>query len=469
VSRLIDADTSRSPGWYLKRLLAKLASGQVRYDLLDQYYRGENGIPVNASKACTDAYRRLMHISRTNFAELIVEATRERVNLLGFRTAAGGDENGDAEAQRIMRANGLSADSALVHRTTFSLSDAYVIVGGVDEEIGAPLITPEDPRQVVIEYDPARRRKAVAALKVFRDDAEIVDRAYLYLPGQVWRAKAPALGEKVRLEWGAWSWDDKPQKLPAPIVPVVRFANRPDLWGNGVAEFEPHIPLLDRISYTVLSRIEIATLQAFRQRAIKGLPLKDADGNEVNYDDIFSLDPGALWQLPAAAEMWESGTVDLGPVRLAIRDDIQDLAAVTRVPMHYLSPDSANGSAEGASLAREGLVFKVSDRLVSIAERWQQVMHYAFVFAKDEKRANLLALEAIFAAPDRVSMAERYDAASKAAAAGVPWRTRMTDVLQFTPDAVARMEIERAEEALLAGLDTQPSTPEPAPEEEPTA
>ena len=40
--------------------------------------------------------------------------------------------------------------------------------------------------------------------------------------------------------------------------------------------------------------------------------------------------------------------------------------------------------------------------------------------------------------------AERYDAASKAIAAGVPWRTVMASVLMFGPQAIARMEAERA-------------------------
>lgn len=446
----INADVPRSPGWWLKRLLEKLQKNQSRYDELDRYYRNENVIPVHASRKVAEAYRRLMRISRTNFAELIVEATRERVNLLGFRTAAGGDENGDAEARRIANANSFPILSIDTHRMLFSLADAYVVVGPTDPRIGAPLVSVEDPRQCVAEFDPVLRNRALAAVKVWHDDVEKADRAVLFLPGWALPASKPSVGETLDLSWGAWEPDGDPIRLLDGEIPVVRFANRPDSFGNGVAEFEPHIPLLDRINYTVLSRVETATLQAFRQRAVKGLPLRDSQGNEIDYSDIFAMEPGALWQLPPAAEMWESGQVDLGPIRQAVRDDIQDLAAVTRVPLFYLTPDAANGSAEGASLAREGLVFKVQDRIAYIAESWKHVMRYAFLFAGDEQRAQLAELEPIFASPDRVSMAERYDAAAKAAAAGVPWRTRMSDVLQFTPDAIARMEVERAEDAFAA-------------------
>src|SRR5690606_14672608 len=154
--------------------------------------------------------------------------------------------------------------------------------------------------------------------------------------------------------------------------------------GVGRGEFERHLAILDRINYTILSRLEIATLQAFRQRAIKGdLPRKDAQGNLIDYDDIFSADPGALWMVPATADIWESGQVDLGPIRSAVRDDVQDLAAVTRTPLFYLTPEATNGSAEGASLAREGLVFKAADRLAETTAPWARVMQLAFLFEGD--------------------------------------------------------------------------------------
>jgi hypothetical protein len=240
------------------------------------------------------------------------------------------------------------------------------------------------------------------------------------------------------------------------VVPVVGLPNRETLsdrregQGRSWGEFEPHRAILDRINYTILNRLEIATMQAFRQRGIKGVPTHDAQGNEVDYDDVFAADPGALWLLPDTAEVWESGQVDLGPIRQALRDDVQDLAAVTRTPLFYLTPDATNGSAEGASLAREGLVFKTADRIVQASEAWEQVMSLAFLFAGDEARARRGDMEALWAPPERFSLAERYDAASKAQAAGVPWRAVMTDVLQFSPQQVDRMEADRATDAFLA-------------------
>lgn len=448
---MIDSTTPDSPGWWLRRLLSKLGGSVDRYNSLDTYYRGENGIPVSAHKAVRDGYQRLMGMARTNYAELVVEAVRERLQPVGFRTGASDDASGDREAWRIWQANSLDADHSLVSTSQLSLSASFVIVGGIDDEIGAPLITPEDPREVTVELDPRRRRRVLRALKAWRDDVSGDDVAVLYGPGWVVRARrTPQFGEQFSYDISGWEWDGDIQRLPVNAVPVVPFINKPSARaGEARGEFENHTALLDRINYGVLNRLEIATLQAFRQRAVKGVPTHDAEGNAVDYSDIFSMEPGAIWHLPESAELWESGQVDLGPVRLAIRDDVQDLAAVTRTPLFYLTPEAANGSAEGAALAREGLVFKCWDRIAQQSESWERVMALAFAFAGDELRARRVDMETMWASPERFSLAERYDAAAKAQAAGVPWRSVMADVLQFSPQQIDRMEAERATDSLL--------------------
>jgi hypothetical protein len=442
-----------SPDWWLARLMPRLAAQADRAANLDIYYRGDQTIPIAAAKAVRQAYQRLMAIARTNFAELIVEAVRERQVVGGFRTGASDDPTGDAEAWRLWQANALDADADLVHRAQLAMAVAYVIVGR-DDDSGEVIITPEDPRQVIAETDPVRRRKVRAALKVYRDDLVGVDRALLLLPGRAYKASREAwIGENtpVSLSADGWTWDPgTPEVVPGDVVPVVPFRNRPDLYGIPKAEFEPHLPLLDRINYSILSRLEIATLQAFRQRAVKGVPKTDEAGNDIDYDDIFAADPGALWLLPETAELWESGQVDLGPIRAAIRDDVEHLAAVTRMPIGYLEP--VNESAEGVDAKREGLIFTVEDRNKQTGESWEQVMSLAFVFAGDTDRARRADMEIIWADPARRSLAERADAAAKAQAGGLTWRAIMETVWQFSPQKIARMEAERASDALRAAV-----------------
>lgn len=460
---MIETTQPESPGWWLQRLLTRLRSDRPRYDNLDAYYRCENGIPVHAEEACKDAYKRLMRIARTNWAALSVAAPLERIRVDGFKTGASEDRLGDKDAWRIFQANELDAGLPRVFEASLSMSLGFLIVGDVDPDIGVPLITPEDPREVVVETDPRRRSRARAALKVYRDDVENVDRAYLYLPGQVWRAVAPVtvptpptaptqpIPRKTHPDdVSSWEWESV-STLPTRIVPVFPFAANPTLAGVGVGEFEPHLPLLDEINYLSLLELEIATLQAFRQRAIQAdLPDNDEEGNPIDYDDIFAAAPGALWKIPETAKMWESGQVDLSGIRNLVKDNVEDFAAVSGTPLFYLTPEASDGSAEGAALARERLIFKVRSHHRSFAAPLKAAMACAFLFAGDETRADVGSMHIDWAAPDRFSLSEKADAASKAMAGGMTWRATMEEVWQFSPTQIEEMEKDRREEALRA-------------------
>jgi hypothetical protein len=437
------------------RLAAKMQRRQIRLRLLDAYYRGDPPLPEGALNS-REAYRQFQRKARSNFAELIVDATRERMAIAGFRTGAEGDDDGDTLAWEYFLANGLEVGSADVHENMLAKGDGYAIVGGPDPDTGIPVVTTEDPTQVVTAHDPARPQQIIASLKLFNDDTIDVDFAFLYRPGRVFVATRPrrAMGGAITFNASGWSWSPEhggEAGLPIPqgAMPVVRFRNK-----RGLGEYETHTDLLDRINHMILQRMQIATVQAFRQRAIKGLPDvypagHPLAGQAVDYAGIFTADPGALWQLPATAEMWESGQVDLTPILSSVKDDVQHLAAVTRTPMHYFTPDAANGSAEGAQLMREGLVFKAMDRMNRASMGWRQVMSLMFRFAGDDQRADIKGLQVMWTAPDRYSLAERASAASQLSQI-VPQRGIWMDTLQVDPQTAERYDTWRTDDMILS-------------------
>lgn len=465
----IDVATRRSPGWWMKRLFQQLhdRKRRTRLQLLHDYRRGEARLPQGAENM-REAFRIFQSKARANFAELIVSAVSERMTPVGFRTAIDRDETGDADVGKLWARAGLDVTAADIHDLMLTLGEAYVIVGGLDDETGAPLITAEDPRYMVGEPDPANPRKLLAALKWMHDDAESEDRAYLFLPGsatesgnaQVWVARkvnaAVLVTDTERLVTPrtpmpafhpqGWEWDEERSgELPHGRMPVVRFANK-----DCLGEFEAHLDVLDRINHQILQRMVISTMQAFRQRAAKNLPLTDEDtGEEIDYSEVFVADPGALWQLPEGTELWESGQVDLSPILSAVKDDVQHLAAQTRTPLHLLSPAGVNQSAEGASLSREGLIFKTDDRITRTSAPWAQVMSLALLAADMSDRADLAELETIWAPSARLSLAEKADAASKLKDL-LPRRTLLIKVLGFSPAEADRVMTEIADDQLLA-------------------
>ena len=130
-------DTGTEAGKLLQKMATDLRDRRDHLTKLEDYYRGVNGIPVHAGRQVRESYQRLMKISRLNLARVIVEATRELMDPIGFRTGADADESGDSEAWRIWQANSLDADHMLVDRATLTMGRSAMMVGPVDPEIGA--------------------------------------------------------------------------------------------------------------------------------------------------------------------------------------------------------------------------------------------------------------------------------------------------------------------------------------------
>jgi hypothetical protein len=455
----IDTSKVGGPGWWLQRLSAQLQDKQARVHGLRNYLQGNPPLPEGAER-CREAYRAFQAKSRTNWAELVVEVIAERMIPTGFRTGANGDDLGDAAARKIWNANNLDIVAPDVHTDMLGLADGYVMIGPPDKQTGVPVITHEDPSTIITAHDVRRPQKISASMKAFRDDVTGRGYAYLNLPGQVFVATSDNVPEQQvpGVDVNSWSWDENLSK-PLPrgfedVIPVVRFPNR-----RGLGEFEPHTDLLDRINYVTLQRLVIIAMQAYRQRATEGdLPEVDEDGNPIDYSAIFQPGPGALWHLPDGVKLWESDITDVRPILEAAKDDIRDLAAVTRSPLPAFVPDGANQTAEGSSTAKEGLIFKAGDRIRRASFGWNSVMSIAFRFAGDEQRANILDLETLWRPPERLTLSERADAASKARD-DYPWRSRMTEIWGESPEAVARMEAERVSDALQTAALAPPPVP----------
>lgn len=457
-----DSDRPYSPGWYLGQLMNELCGRQrrVRLELLNDYLTGNAPLPRGAERA-REAYESFMRMARSNFARLVVTSLSERLRITGFRSAVEDDETGDPELGNLWQRAGMDVVAADVHKGTFGLSEYYVIVGDIDEDTDAAVVTAEDPRWIVGMPDPDNARRLIAALKVKYDAADNVDRLYLYLAGkaiapganaQIWVAERNAMGRMgpmVGFDPREWTWAPlRSGVLPHDRCPVVRFDNI-----DGLGEFETHIDVLDRINHQILQRMTIAVMQAFRQRAVKGLPSvypkgHPQEGQTIDYGDIFVSDPAAVWHLPPGAEMWESATIDLQPLLAAVKEDVVHLAVVTETPLYYLMPAGENQSAEGATAQRENLVFKARDRIARFIPKWNDVVSIMQLQAGFTDRKALARLSPIWASPEMLSLSERADAAAKAAN-DIPRRSRLQLIWQFDPQTVDRLMTEWADEMVL--------------------
>lgn len=465
----IDIKTPDSPGWWLKRCSDKLEVRRKRIDPLFARYEGNTPMPAALNNA-PDTAKQFYKTARTNFEEMIVRAVRYRLRVTDILSTESADELGHPEAFALFRRAGAFAEQHDVHRNALVAGNGYMLSA---EYKGKPAATSEDPRQVVTIHDPVRQSEIRAGAKFFHDDDLDVDLAYLYRPdgaaGRRWVAKrARRSTSKTAPRFGAsgWDWDDDQGGEAGEAVPVamplVRYRNE-----EGVGEFERHLDILNRIDHLILQGMVIATLQAFKQRAIKvdprDMPDKDPEtGKTIDYNEVFLADPGALWKLPASAEMWESDAVDLTPIVGMATKEIERLSAVTFTPMSMFTPEAANQSAAGASLVEDGLTSKIDDKHGRFGDSHAQTMALLATIAGLDGFKDPGQIRIRWAPAKRYSLSEKADAGPKAKASGVPWRTIMREVWQFTPEEIARMESERLDDAAIAPLLTPPAPALPA-------
>jgi hypothetical protein len=498
---LIDTQTPQSPGWWLARLEHKLRARRLGYgwsatlrhrrylrpglDLLDDYLRGDPPLP-DVAEGWRDLYVGLLRESRMNYAELCVSSAAERMTPLGFTTAVDSDEGGDDLAARISTANQLPLRFGDAYRWMLAFGCSYLMAGPPRRSGGMPVITGEDPRDCITADDPGTG-EAFAGLKVYRDEWTGDELASVMLPGNLWVARRAA-GVGFGTSEG-WQWDETlsgayPRGFED-VVPVVSLVNR-----DGRGEYEPHLAVLDRINSEIFRRVTVALVQAFRQRAVIGLP-ETSDGkaplpnesNVIDYSDTFTADPMSIWQLPPNAQMWESAAVDLNGIRAAVKDDVMQFAAVTRTPLYAVMPDAANASAEGATVQREGLIYRVLDRQMRVEAPQARAMSMAFRYLAENDRADVLAIRTIWAPVQRYSLGEIGSAVSQLKDV-LPEEVLWRDYLQIRPEEIPRIhaarsaqlqrdmeravvarELADAERAVLA---PRPANDEPAPAAPPT-
>lgn len=433
-----------SPDQWQDRLARAMDDRAPRFKTLRRYMDGDAPLPEGA-EGQREAYKQFQHKSRTNFGELIVDAVAERMIPSGF--TLGGEAEDDDQLRAIWKRNRMQIGIADVVRNMLGLSAGYTIVGQRADKKAR--ITCERPEQVITEQDAQFPDDVRAALKVYRDHVGAYDVAYLHLPGEVFTYYRPLrdlLGhptEMQRIE-GGWSSAGS-ESTGLTFVPVFPFLNR-----GGLGEFESHTDVLDRINWNILQRLVITAMQAYRQRAVQGdLPPEDADGNEIDYGEMFKPGPGSLWQLPEGVTLWESGQTSVGEILNANKDDITHLAAVTRTPLPTLVPDGQNQSAEGAAFAKEGLIFKSTDRVERAKSALSRTMGAALAI-ENGLDTPVDDVESLWFPVERQSLTERADAAMKAL--DLPWRSRMLKIWQFSADEVDQMESERAADMLNASL-----------------
>ncbi|MBN9209345.1 MAG: hypothetical protein J0H96_11865 [Microbacterium ginsengisoli] len=459
---LTETATPGTDDWWLMQLASDFGADLPRLHELKSHFDGTNALPDDVDAGVRVAYQRFLRLSRLNMAELIVTARTNRMKPLGFRTAAPGDDIGDAAAWTMWKRNGMKVGARDFTIDAGIYGSAYLTTTGpsTPDPSAQPLIIRSNGFTTVTRQSVLSPMLAEAALTVGWDLISGADVLTLFRPGYMRQAVRGARTSSVPSNgtvWSpgrGWSWVSDPIPLGYTAdVPVFRLAGQGD---KGM--FEKHIDSLQRISTTIRERLTITAMQAFRQRAIKGdlpdvYPPDDLRaGQKINYEEIFRAGPAALWRLPTGLDLWESTPTDISAILTATKDDTRHLAAATSTPLYILSPDAANGSAEGASLAREALTFSVEDWIDRAEIPITRALGTGFAAQGDPVRAAVGDIEIIWAPADRSSIIERSMAASQAKTGGLSQRMINEKIFQLTPSEMQQEEQNKSNEAFAAAV-----------------
>lgn len=416
-----------SSEYWIAHLHHELRERNVRLARLRAYYEGENDTWRFANEAHRETFGVRFQNLRANYARPIVEIPAQRMAVIAI--TLGTDDAGSDEAWRIWQANRLDARSLTAHLNVLSVGECPVLVGPNPNDPSTPIVTVEDPLQVIVERDPADPSRIVAGLKLWEQEDE-THVAVLYLPDRIewWEASEPKPGKPM-------VWQQVPDKLrqnPWGVVPIAVLANAPECR----AEHEDILDQLDLYAKTLYDMATASDYMASPQRWAAGVAtgeddrMEDANGNPTSSDAAsFQAGPNRVWvsddpeakfgQLPAA---------DLTAFVRQLEAYRSDMATITHTPHRLLipPPSSVPPSGESVRLSDAPLTAKVTWKMTAIGNGWEDAMRLAFLVAGDRARAAAMDMEALWKDPELRTEVEHVDALSKLAAMGVPqeelWR-----------------------------------------------
>ena len=452
------AGTPGTDDWWVQRLCTKLGAGFPRMHKLTQYRDGDALLPDTEWDFGTrQAYYRFMKRSRLHVVETVRNSRTDRQNIIGYRTGAENDDDGDTEAWEHHKRNRMGTQQRVFFNDTADYGRVNVINSLAPD---GPLWTMRNEWTSIVEPNSLRPWLTEAGISIGFDSIFGVEVLTLFRPGYyrvAYRDRENVTIPQDGSVWYPqkdWSWAGDP--VLTPWTPDALITQNRTVDGFGV--YEKHLDTVDRINEVTLNALTLIVMQSFRQRAVKGnlpkvYPEDDPRaGQEIDYDTLFQGGPAALWMLPQGAEIWESKENDVTPVYTARKNEIKTLSSLTSTPQDMFDGESQNQSAMGAQMSREPLYHAVNGMNEQAAVCIAQVQSLSFLSTGDTVRGDVTKIEPMFGKINPATLAEKAEAASKYKSGGATQRYIDEEVFEMTPQQRRQADQDRQTESLEAAL-----------------
>jgi hypothetical protein len=344
--------------------------------------------------------------------------------------------------------NDCRAGSAQAFTTRTVSKRAYALVWGTGDD--EPEVQWEHPSQMYVEYAADNPRRAIYAVKNWRDGDDDLEYLTLYTADDVWKwqrksstkivnGKTPSgLIVNASLLGGSdGGWEarqpegDDVWPVPNPLkrLPVVELKNRPDLLGEPVSDIAGTMAMQDAINLLWAYLFVAADHASMPARVIMGeeppmIPVLDENGQQIDEKpiDIGELSHGRLLWLTGqggSIGQWDSAKLDV--FTNVINICVRHVAAQTRTPIYLVHGELGNVNGETLTGLDAPLVSKVRESQIYDQRAIREVFTLMALVRGDSKVARAASIGDIkWMNPEVRSDAQIADAAMKDRKVGLP-------------------------------------------------
>lgn len=418
------------PGWQEQRR---------RLDLIDKWHRWEpDALRDKIPNYATSEHRNLAKISETPFLSLVVTTVAQQLVAEAFRSAR------SVDTERISEPwlrNRMHSRQRAVYRA--ALSYGYSYVTAMPGDTGA-VLRGRSPRDLYAVYgDVVEDEYPMYYLLAKGGHKYVVDEEAVYILGD----------DNGRIDY------IEERRHNAGVAPAVRYSNQIDLEGRTPGEVEPYVQVAERINKTTYDRMLVQHFNSWKVRTATGLDMpNDPEERErvkllLRQGDILTGEDGVTF-----------GTLDeTSPDGLikATDEDVKILAVVTQTPVHALTGDLVNLSADAIAESRAMADLKVNERKVGFGDSNEQVLRLSAHIEGRREDAADFSIRTDWADLQSRSMNQAADALGKMATMlKIPVELLWDRIPTVTPEIAKawlayKKENPSAEEQLAAALNEQ--------------
>lgn len=377
------------PGWVQER---------QTLDQIDKWYRwAPDSLRDKIPNYATSEHKNLAAISETPMLSLVVTTVAQQLVAEAFRSSRGVDT--EAITLPWLRNRMFSRQRAIYRG---ALAYGYSYATAMPGDSGA-VLRGRSPRDLYAVYgDVVDDEYPMYYLLVKGDLKYIVDEEAVYTLGEERNSRGEAnltfIEENIH---------------NIGVAPAVRYSNQIDLEGRTPGEVEPYTQVAERINKTTYDRMLIQHFNSWKVRTATGLdmPNDPADRERVKMllrqGDILTGEEGVTF-----------GTLDeTSPDGLinATEEDMKILAVVTQTPVHALTGNLVNLSADAIAEARAAADLKVHERKVGFGDSNEQLLRLASHIEGRTEDAADFSLRTDWADLQSRSMSQSADALGKMA------------------------------------------------------